>query len=498
MELPNYCPICGDSTTPASETLGETNTTLFAKDQEFRRVFQCFNKLFEISEPPWLEKAFVFCSECKRQLTVVSELGEVMKEVEKRLKESEKVVKDKLKSSERNFESSGIYRRDKKYWKVRGQFLNRERLSSSVSSDQQPPATEISKTGEPPSQSSNAPNYLHSEDGFLELVKVEVEAPPLENTEIQVENNANILLSIPSTSVLSSPNEENTVLSTNSSSSNQNVDPEESQDEDQRAKRRRVPPKRFDPDEYELNTKSKRAKSDSESNQNENPGTRNVITMFISSGPNGEQQVVKVEEVQVQEYFDEGEELEEASHFEAETNGENDQEQKEHENDDDSDFKIEEEDEQGAKEIENQRGKVSNNKKAFECLLCVRRLPDKKQFDQHIIEFHESNETYKALVDVKATEAATRWMTPGLPEVSYYGITLSKIGDGMEYQCSKCGKVLPNPFRTTKATGLRNHVTEEHTELYKCGHCGQCFCDNKTLKCHERSVHQPPFLYLKE
>ncbi|ODM88749.1 hypothetical protein Ocin01_17933 [Orchesella cincta] len=91
--------MCGEET-QSETTSNATNTGRFVKEPEFAKVFPCFLRVFEVKDPPWFEKAFVFCSECSRQLTVVSELEEVMKEVERRLKESEKVVQDKLKGSE--------------------------------------------------------------------------------------------------------------------------------------------------------------------------------------------------------------------------------------------------------------------------------------------------------------------------------------------------------------------------------------------------------------
>jgi len=128
METEDCCPVCGDVTIGDygdSNNVNETNTAVFAKSQEFRTVFQCFLKLFEVTNPPWLEKRLVFCQECKRQLTAVSELEQALKEIEKRLKESEKVVQDKFKSSEGKFQSSGVYWRDQRYWKVREQFLGK-------------------------------------------------------------------------------------------------------------------------------------------------------------------------------------------------------------------------------------------------------------------------------------------------------------------------------------------------------------------------------------
>ncbi|ODM89379.1 hypothetical protein Ocin01_17307 [Orchesella cincta] len=81
--------------TPAEPLQMRSNTVAcFVKNASIPIVSSVLIKLFEISDPPWFEKAFVFCSECSRQLTVVYELEKVMKEVERRLKESEKVVQD--------------------------------------------------------------------------------------------------------------------------------------------------------------------------------------------------------------------------------------------------------------------------------------------------------------------------------------------------------------------------------------------------------------------
>ncbi|ODM88407.1 Histone H2B type 1-P [Orchesella cincta] len=153
----NYCPVCGEET-PADTTSNATNTGRFVKEPGFQIVFDCFINLFEISDPPWFEKAFVFCSECSRQLTVVYELEKVMKEVERRFKESEKVVKDKLRSSEVKFQSSGVYGRDNRYWRVRKQFLRKDRDPDDSDSE-----TLSAITSPVPSPSTSVPPASHSE-----------------------------------------------------------------------------------------------------------------------------------------------------------------------------------------------------------------------------------------------------------------------------------------------------------------------------------------------
>ncbi|ODM88564.1 MDS1 and EVI1 complex locus protein EVI1 [Orchesella cincta] len=123
MGTENYCLLCGVTTIPTE--IEETNTDRLLNDPSFNTAFQCFLKRFDITYPPWFEKAFEFCSDCSRQLTALSQLDELVKKVQNRIKEGEKVVKNRFKSSESKFQSSGIYRRDRRYWRVRSQFLKK-------------------------------------------------------------------------------------------------------------------------------------------------------------------------------------------------------------------------------------------------------------------------------------------------------------------------------------------------------------------------------------
>ncbi|CAL8121468.1 unnamed protein product [Orchesella dallaii] len=453
MEPSNYCPVCGDPTilsdnNESKNILNETNTTLFVNSQEYRTVFQCFIKLFEISEPPWLEKCFVFCSECKRQLTVVSELEQVLKEVKRRLKESEKVVKEKFKGSESKFECRGVYKKDKRYWKLREQFLNRERLLASL--EKQPPHFGGATTTFAPKVVEDASfSQSNFEVGLTESIKVEVE--PF----IPVENGVDALSSFES-----NPSSSHSI--TTFSENGIHTSPPGL------TKRRRVPPKRFRPDEFEQTniTPQNELKSgqydlensseiiETKADPPQNSGTRNIV-LVIGSGSTAVEQIVKVEEVD--EYFDEG----------------------------DGDQVTEEIYQNQHHEQGQLCGFVVSNENSEQFQF------EGVQNEEQLVEFEmgngnseHQNQNEEHQQD-KVIEAATKWMTPGRPEVTHFGIRLIKIGDGKQYQCTHCGKVIPS----TRGNVLRNHVVQNHTDLYKCSVCGERFRDSKSLKLHNNSAH---------
>jgi len=80
---------------------------------------------------------------------------------------------------------------------------------------------------------------------------------------------------------------------------------------------------------------------------------------------------------------------------------------------------------------------------SFECVICHIRFTKPWNLQSHIKLVHKSTQEYQSLIEAKAKEAASRWLTPGLPEVSYYGIRLFKTGDGTQYQCFACDEILP-------------------------------------------------------
>jgi len=124
--MEEYCPVCGDLTTTGNDNSGnETNITLFSKSPEFRAAFETFNKLFGVTNPPWFEKRFIFCQECKEQLSLVYELEEVLEDTDKSLVKRVKLIQDKFRRSEFKFRSTGVYQRDKRYWEFRTEFMSK-------------------------------------------------------------------------------------------------------------------------------------------------------------------------------------------------------------------------------------------------------------------------------------------------------------------------------------------------------------------------------------
>jgi len=112
--MEGYCLVCGDSTVDTVNSNSEKEPS----SQGQQTLFQCFLKIFEVINPPLFEKRFAFCEECKGQLTLVSELEQALKELEKRLRESQKVVYDKFNRSESRFKEIGLYEKDHRYCKV--------------------------------------------------------------------------------------------------------------------------------------------------------------------------------------------------------------------------------------------------------------------------------------------------------------------------------------------------------------------------------------------
>jgi len=126
METENYCPMCCDPTTHSgNNTEIETNAAAFKKSPVFRAAFECFLELFEVSNPPWLEERIIFCKECEQQHSLVYELEEVLEDTDEELMKMIEVVKGKFTRSEGNFQTSGIYKRDKRYWMLRCGFINK-------------------------------------------------------------------------------------------------------------------------------------------------------------------------------------------------------------------------------------------------------------------------------------------------------------------------------------------------------------------------------------
>jgi len=117
--MENFCPVCFEQTTNAHKK----------SSQEYQKVFQCFLNLFEISNPALFEKRFIFCQECEGQLSLVYELEEVLEDTDEELKESKQMLRDKFKSSEGIFQSSGVYERDMRYSKLRGECMKKGKTS---------------------------------------------------------------------------------------------------------------------------------------------------------------------------------------------------------------------------------------------------------------------------------------------------------------------------------------------------------------------------------
>jgi len=127
MGTENCCPVCGDATATDSEceTEHETNATVSEKSPVFRAAFECFIKLFEVNNPPWLEKRVFFCHGCQEQLSLVYELKEVLEDTDSDLTESKQMLRDRFRGSEDKFQLCGVYQRDKRYWELRKEFMNK-------------------------------------------------------------------------------------------------------------------------------------------------------------------------------------------------------------------------------------------------------------------------------------------------------------------------------------------------------------------------------------
>ncbi|ODM93340.1 Hypermethylated in cancer 1 protein [Orchesella cincta] len=487
----NYCPVCGEETTTET-TSNATNTGRFVKEPEFAKVFPCFLRVFEVKDPPWFEKAFVFCSECSRQLTVVSELEEVMKEVERRLKESEKVVQDKLKSSESKFQSSGVYGRDKRYWKVREQYLSKEANGGTQERDPEP-------------GSSTLASLLTSQQKQPEYVSVEVD-PSVAEDFLDEGEIADAYHSSPS----GDTQLENPVP---------------------RPRRHRAPPKRFNSDAIYQPKKKRREETSIKT------GRR------ITSIPKDVHQTIKVEEGEEQELYQILDEMvcptapqhvsapssQSSSmtfttdplafaqqldggvveYIKVEVTPEDDtltslkaslassgSQLKEHVSDFNAPTGLLNVPSNSPREdvnlpsLEKVKTRVRKEQPVLPtCDVCADRFAEKSLLDAHIVEVHQSQENYDKLVTEKVKEAELRWGTPGKPVVTHFGIRLDKIGDGKQYQCSACDAIVPIT-QSNPGTQPRQHVVQYHTDFCKCTVCGKKFGNNTDLQRHVTQVHQ--------
>ncbi|CAL8136880.1 unnamed protein product [Orchesella dallaii] len=109
-----FCPVCGEEPSPSS------NTSFKKLSSGGGSIFQCFLKLFSAQ---WKEKVFSFCEQCTTHIVLISELQTELQKLEMSLNLQVNNFKDKLISSERKFESSGLYQRDNRYLRFRRKIL---------------------------------------------------------------------------------------------------------------------------------------------------------------------------------------------------------------------------------------------------------------------------------------------------------------------------------------------------------------------------------------